>query len=528
MINLKTMKHILVYSIICLLFVACIKNDIPYPTIRGAFKSFTVEGQKGNTDINTEKQTVTLQLIDTVDPKHVKLLSWQLTDSTTIDPQPEEYLDLSSPRTYVLSTYQDYTWTVKAEQSFDLKFIVKDQVGESIINATKHNVLAFVPETVSLRDISIKEIQLGPSNAQLSPAPATVKDFTTPKKFTVTYRDITEEWEVVVMQTEELATTGIPDAFVTLAFLKGSGQADADNGFEYRKSSETEWTKVDPSLITQNGGSFAAKITGLTPETSYVCRAYSGNNYGAEISFTTEPAIPLENPSFDDWCTDEKNDKLWYPWAQGGSSFWDTGNKGATTMGESNTTPSSEVAPGCSGQSALLATKFVGLAGIGKLAAGNMFAGEYVKTDGTNGILNFGRPYTSRPLRLKGMYKYKSALISHTSSNNPDLSALKGQPDTCSMYIALIDSETPVEIRTKPSVRNLFNPKDPSVIAYAEFHTAENVTSWSEFNLELEYRATDRKPTFMVIVFSASKYGDYFTGGDGSILQLDDLKLEFE
>ena len=85
-----------------------------------------------------------------------------------------------------------------------------------------------------------------------------------------------------------------------------------------------------------------------------------------------------------------------------------------------------------------------------------------------------------------------------------------------------------MEIRTKPSVRNLFNPKDPSVIAYAEYYTAENITSWQEFNLELDYRTTNRKPTYMVLVFSASKYGDYFTGGNGSVLQLDELKLEFE
>lgn len=523
----NTMKYI-VYLLTGLLFVSCIKNDIPYPVIHGAFKSFTVEGQKGNTEINTDNLTVTLQLLDTVDPTHVRLLDYKLTDSTTIAPEPDEYLNFSSPLTFVLSTYQDYTWTVKAEQNFDLKFLVKDQVGQSIINASRYSVLAFVPETVSLRDISIKEIQLGPSNALISPNPSSVKDFTSPQTFTVTYRNITEQWKIVVMQTEELATTEKPDAFVTLAYLKGSGQAEADNGFEYRKSSETSWTKVDPSLISHNGGNFSARITGLEAETPYVCRAYSGNNFGAEIAFTTEAAIPLENPSFDDWCVDEKNNKLWYPWAKGASSFWDTGNKGATTLGESNTTPSSDVAPGTSGQSALLATKFVGLAGIGKLAAGNMFAGEYVKTDGTNGILNFGRPYTSRPLRLKGMFKYKSAPINYTSSNNPNLSSLKGQPDTCSMYIALIDSDIPVEIRTKPSERKLFNPQDPSVIAYAEYSTADNVTSWQEFSLEFNYRATNRKPTYMIIVFSASKYGDYFTGGDGSVLQIDDLKLEFE
>ncbi len=519
------MKRLLVYLSVCFLGISCIKNDIPYPTILGGFKSFTVEGQKENPEINTETQTVTIHLLDTVDLTQVKLISYQLTDSTSITPAPEEYLNLSSPLTFVLSTYQDYTWQVKAEQVIERKFTVKDQIGQSKIDTNTRSVLAFVPENVSIRNITIEEIQLGPSNSKISPEPSTVKDFTIPQIFTVTYRNITETWKVIVMQTEELVTTEAADAFVTIAFLKGLGQSGADNGFEYKKTSETEWKKVDPSLISHEGGSFAAKITGLEPESSYVCRAYSGSSYGSELPFTTEPATPLENPSFDDWYQDGK---VWCPWAQGSSSFWDTGNKGATTLGESNTTPSSEVAPGASGHSALLTTKFVGIGSLGKLAAGNMFAGEYVKTDGTNGILNFGRPYTSRPLRLKGMFKYKSVSISHTSSSNPDLSTLKGQPDTCAMYIALIDSEAPVEIRTKPSVRNLFNPKDPSVIAYAEYYTAENVTSWKEFTLELDYRATNRKPTYMVIVFSASKYGDYFTGGNGSILQLDELELEFE
>ncbi|WP_251622987.1 PCMD domain-containing protein [Odoribacter lunatus] len=522
------MKRLLVYFSVCFLGVSCIKNDIPYPTIFGGFKSFTVEGQKENPEINAENLTLTIHLLDTVDLTHVKLISYQLTDSTSITPAPGEYLNLTSPLTFVLSTYQDYTWQVKAEQIIERKFVVKDQIGQSRIDTSGRSVLAFVPENVSIRNITIEEIQLGPSNSKISPTPSTVKDFTIPQIFTVTYRNITETWKVIVMQTQEVVTTESADAFATIAFFKGLGQAGADNGFEYKKNSETNWIKVDPSLVSHEGGNFSAKVTGLEPEKSYVCRAYSGNNYGSELQFTTEPTTPLENASFDNWCTDEKNNKLWYPWEQGASSFWDTGNKGATTMGESNTTPSSDVAPGASGQSAYLSTKFVGIGSLGKLAAGNMFAGEYVKTDGTNGILNFGRPYTSRPLRLKGMYKYKSAPISHTSSSNPDLSALKGQPDTCAMYIALIDSKEPVEIRTKPSVRNLFNPKDPSVIAYAEYYTAENITSWQEFNLELEYRATNRKPTYIVIVFSASKYGDYFTGGDGSVLQLDELKLEFE
>lgn len=32
---------------------------------------------------------------------------------------------------------------------------------------------------------------------------------------------------------------------------------------------------------------------------------------------------------------------------------------------------------------------------------------------------------------------------------------------------------------------------------------------------------------YIIIVASSSKYGDYFTGGDGSIMYLDDLELVY-
>ena len=66
--------------------------------------------------------------------------------------------------------------------------------------------------------------------------------------------------------------------------------------------------------------------------------------------------------------------------------FWDTGNKGATTLGSSNTIPTGDTSNG-TGKAAKLESRFVGVAGIGKFAAGNIFAGSYVRTDGTNGVL---------------------------------------------------------------------------------------------------------------------------------------------
>ncbi|MEG0701858.1 MAG: PCMD domain-containing protein, partial [Muribaculaceae bacterium] len=46
--------------------------------------------------------------------------------------------------------------------------------------------------------------------------------------------------------------------------------------------------------------------------------------------------------------------------------------------------------------------------------------------------------------------------------------------------------------------------------------------------INLDYRATNRIPKYLVIVCSASKYGDYFTGGSGSVFYLDHLWLEWD
>ena len=48
---------------------------------------------------------------------------------------------------------------------------------------------------------------------------------------------------------------------------------------------------------------------------------------------------------------------------------------------------------------------------------------------------------------------------------------------------------------------------------------------WEEFAIDLVYRDLNRKPKYIIVVASASKYGDYFTGGSNSTLLIDDFEL---
>ena len=96
------------------------------------------------------------------------------------------------------------------------------------------------------------------------------------------------------------------------------------------------------------------------------------------------------------------------------------------------------------------------------------------------------------------------------------------------MWCALIDQDTPFEIRTHPKNLQLFNENGPYVVAYGKIEQGNNVNSYTPFEFELKYTSTSRVPKFLLITASASKYGDYFTGGDGAILWLDNIELEYD
>ena len=185
--------------------------------------------------------------------------------------------------------------------------------------------------------------------------------------------------------------------------------------------------------------------------------------------------------------------------------------------------------------SAKLSSQFVGIFTIGKFAAGNAFVGKYLKTDGTDGVLGLGRPFHSRPKALKGYVRYRPGAVSYTSSDVPQL--VKGELDKAQIYIAIGDwageeyegEVWPVVIKTKASERQLFQPDAPGVIAYGE-QTWESDTEGEglvEFTIPLNYRDLTRKPTHILVVCSASKYGDYFAGGS-STLWIDDFSLVYE
>lgn len=304
--------------------------------------------------------------------------------------------------------------------------------------------------------------------------------------------------------------------------------------FRYRVKGEQEWTMVGADL---SENSFSKEITGLTPGTTYEYQALDGEQASSvTCEFTTETEFQPENAGFE--YTSGSSPILIYGDKQ--SMWWDTGNHGSATMSKNVTTPDTSVKHS-GNQSILLSSQFVGVWGIGKFAAGNLFAGKYLNTDGTDGVLGWGRPCTSRPKALKVWVRYEPGTVDKGGSH-----IANGATDQGIIYVAIGDwagekygDETwPFVVKTKDSRLFSTDKKTDSgkgIIAYGEKVFTEvyegDDTKMKELTIDLDYDnygGTQRKPTSIIIVASASRYGDYFEGSTSSKMWLDDMELIYE
>lgn len=542
----------LLYTTLCLLALyGCkIENDIPYPIEEAEISAFEVEGQCNAPEgapaagINKNERTVILYVDDTVDLTELRIMRFSISpegaeiiadanDCVDADRFPtsgfeipdnlaDTRMDFSSPVEFTLRTYQDYRWTVNVTQVIDRQVDVEGMVN-AVIDAENHRAIIYVSKEQSLSNIQIHALNLEGPSGQITPDPAVVHNFTSPQKFMVSRGwepDVYREWTVYVYHATETASSASVFPMTTRATLTGNIVSGKRPEIEYKQANASSWSTLPSSNISVNGSRYTATFTGLTGSTDYRYRVTVDGVAGAEQNFTTAPATPLENGSFDNWSSKTANNgTLWQPWST--TSFWDTGNKGATTIGDSNSIPTDETCNG-SGKAASLETKWV----VMKLAAGNIFTGSYVRTDGTNGILSFGREFKAFPTKLRINYKYTSSTINRIGDE--DLNYLMGRADSCHIYIALADWDAPYEIRTRKTERQLFNKNDTHVIAYAEYISGNSDTQYQQRDLVLDYRYTNRTPKYILIVATASKYGDYFTGGDSSKLLIDNFELIYE
>lgn len=348
-------------------------------------------------------------------------------------------------------------------------------------------------------------------------------------------------WNIVASNATVVTDEIIPyEVWTSKATLRGTVTTALESvpKFRYRAKNTADWTTVEATLVEK---AFSKEITGLTPGTTYEYQAMDGEQASSvTYEFTTEATFQPENAGFEYTSTSTFSPAI-LMYGSGQSMWWDSGNHGSATMNKNVTTPDTSVKHS-GNQSILLSSQFVGLGGfIGKFAAGNLFAGKYLNTDGSDGVLGWGRPCTSRPKALKVWVRYEPGTVDNGGSHIAD-----GEIDQGIIYVAVGDwtgqeaeGETwPFVVKTKNS-SSLFSTEKGTysgdgTIAYGEkvfmesYNDAENL---KELTIELDYDnygGTQRKPTSIIIVASASKYGDYFEGSGSSKMWLDDMELIYE
>ena len=503
----------------------CIHNDLPYPTITQTITSLVAVGQSRDAYIDSLGLRATVYLEETTDIQNVRFSEFKVSAGGEADINLlEGSYDLQKPLFVSITRFQTYIWEINAVQNIERYFSVVGQVGESVIDPAACRVIVYLPANSDLTDIKIDEMKLGPEGITTYLPNVTEGgiDLTHPMRIEVICHNRTEYWTIYAELVEQTVGTDNAVAWSEVVWAYGSCEADKEGSFQYKRRDSENWVDIDPSWLTQNGGALTCYIPHLDPLTSYDVRAISGEEIGNVITVTTDDTMDLPDGSFDQWWL--KDNKIWCPWDEGGVPYWDTGNTGAATLGQSNVVPTEHTVTG-KGLAAELNTKFVGLFGLGKLGAGSIYTGSFAKVDGTNGILDFGREFSLRPTKLKGYYQYQTKDIDYTNS---ELTDLKGRPDTCHIYIALTDWTAPYQIRTNPNNRQLFNKDADYIIAYGELLYSGVMDDYQPFEIKLEYKDYFTKPTYIQITCAASKYGDFFTGANGAVLYVDEFSLDYD
>ena len=118
------MKHLLklFFALAVAGSTGCIKNDIPYPVVKLAITSIAGEGFTVK-EIDPAQRIVTLTLDETTDIRNVRITQVAYTEGAqaSVDLTASSH-DMRVPVRLTLTLYQDYEWTIIAEQQINRTF----------------------------------------------------------------------------------------------------------------------------------------------------------------------------------------------------------------------------------------------------------------------------------------------------------------------------------------------------------------------------------------------------------------------
>ena len=537
----------------------CIHNDLPYPIVVPNITSIAVQDAV-DVEIDYAAQLVTVYVSETTDLRNVVIQSVDFdVDITQSSVSLLGTHDLTSPLKFKLSTYQDYDWTIRAVRPVERYFTVAGQIGSSTIDEYNCRVIAMVSEGIDRSDLTVTSMKLGPKDiTTYSKTLEQMKDFTEGLEVDVTAFGQTQTWTIYVEVTDISVQISKINPWTTSAYVTAMAVADRQTIFRYRLKGSEEWSEVNNEDVTSDGGTFVAHVKGLQPETDYEVSVINGDDQTAPAVFTTAPDTRIPNGSFeyaslvngsnyykfyDPFCGAEEGEKM----------FWGSGNgegsegvNGSAAMGIIITTIDRQSKVDGNQSVCAVTSQMAGI-----LAAGNIFTGQFAGLVGTEGgMVNFGRPWSTRPVAMKLHCRYTTSNIDIIGKKlPPGVSVTKEDFDRAQIKVALGNwdyrkyggtKESPVHVNTTDASTFVDFNKDSGTIANGElvihkdgYHLngADKVDAstweWAEYTIPLNYHDLEQIPTHIIVSCASSQFGDYFTGCSSSKLWIDKVELVY-
>lgn len=545
-----------------LLAASCIDNDVPYPVVELRIagvegSGFTVSG------ISIANRTVTLTLDEKTDIRKVGIdrVTFDAATSNPMMTDTEAFIsqiktsqplsgefDLRSPLYVTLSLYQDYEWTIVAEQPIERAFTVAGQIGSTVIDPQKRTATAYVAKGTNLGDITVTRLKLGPADiTTYSPTAEelSASGFETMRFVDVTYHEMTERWtlhvehtdlKIAFRETDLWNNTGVITAMTT-------EEEYPDAVIQYRVKGTDEWQETQKGERDETGiftGTVAPAWTNSTNGAGIPVKRlvrtkgiYAGQTYelrllvngeATETSEYTAPAgdvIPdgnMEDSGLSCFTSNNANAEFW---ASGNNSFAPSLCKQATFDGMGGS------------YCALLKASDPPIVG---LAAGNLMSGIFYKDGLTTGVVEFGQPYTwtARPYGMKVKYHATVGIVNQAKHSGAPIG--EGDQDKARIFVAIVDWSARHRVASGTGApTGTWDPTETTatdegkIIACGSLFIDKSTEGdrMTEITLPLDFYDTQARPTgkySIVISCSTSAYGDFMVGCTTNSMYVDDFE----
>lgn len=419
-------------------------------------------------------------------------------------------------------------------------------------NYINSNGNTYIKYSITFKEDWLKGLKVNPEEYVISLTAVDKRDYSNETKLRIANSNsaIAAPFEIIdEYWTKDYLSVRAHSAEVKINMMDGAQEVE-NVRLQYRKKGIEEWNSVELKDLSK--GEKIIKLENLETNTypeagvTYECRLVGGEIVDGDYqvrtkelkTFTTETKFVLPNASLENWCM--VNKKYYLPNAEGDEEFWGCGNKGSTAISASDNLTTQCTTIYHEGSScAQLVSKFVGMLGMGKHGAGSLLIGEFVDRDGLNGIIDLGRLYNnSHPKAMRLWVKYAPGI----ANKGADAKYIKsGEYDKGQIYIALSNSIHRAKTSDTSTLVTEDNPPS-AFIAYGQrtFSVTDNDFidnvfqdeggNLKEVIIPFEYfdKAHSVEAKYLVMVCAASKYGDYFSGGEGSTMWVDDVELIYE